>query len=203
MKLFHIAGCPYGWRTRIVLGEKEIPFETVLFERGERPPELAALSPDAKSPTLIDGDVKIWESLVVNEYLEDRYPERPLLPPDPALRAEVRVLVHEIEKKLMPPTYQLTREMFFKPIEQRDPATVEKLREAWREALAVHDARLAGRRFLHGDQLSLADVMLYTPLASTRRFTSEEPPGSMANLRAWRDRMAGRPSIRSPVPADA
>ena len=92
LRLYILQGCPFGHRAAIALAEKGLPFETVSFERGKRPPELEGLSPRAKSPTLFDGEARIYESLAVLEYLEDRYPQPPLLPPVPFHRAEVRML---------------------------------------------------------------------------------------------------------------
>lgn len=195
MKLYQIADCPFAWRVRIALEEKRLPFETVFFE-SKRPPELEALSEDAKSPTLVDGDVKLWESLVINEYLEDRYPEPPLLPADPAGRAAVRVAVAVLERKLMPPFSGLMRELVFTPAEKRDPNAVARARTAWREAQALFDGKLDGRGFLAGDELSLADIVLFTPIATSRRLAGEELPAGLDHLRAWFDRLAARPAMR-------
>lgn len=200
MKLYQIAGCPFAWRTRILLGEKQLPFDTVFFTPDARPPELDAISADAKSPTLVDGDVKLWESLVINEYLEDRYPERSLLGTDPAARAQVRAAVVNVDKQLMPRYMALMGETFFKPPGQHDQAAIEKVRAKWREGLATYDSKLAGRRFLVGDSLSLGDVMLFTPIPTVRRLTGEELPAGLDHLRAWMERMEARPAWR-PVAA--
>ncbi|HTE49700.1 MAG TPA: glutathione S-transferase family protein [Kofleriaceae bacterium] len=195
MKLYAIRGCPFAWRSRIALEEKSIPFELVLYEAGRRPPELDAASPDAKSPTLFDGAVAVWESLIVNEYLEDRYHEKPLLPSDPVGRARVRLAIHAVEKKLMSRHTALVKEAFLKAPEERDDAAVEEARRQWREALALFDAKLAGREFLAGDRFSLADVAMYPPIPTARHIAGEEVPAELGNLRAWLDRMSARPAM--------
>lgn len=203
MKLYQIAGCPFAWRTRIVLEEKKLAFDTVVFERDRpRPPELEALGPDAKSPTLFDGDVKLWESLVINEYLEDAYPERPLLPAEPAARARVREAIIEVDKKLMSKNVALMRELVFKPPGERDPKAIEAARKEWHDVLAVYDRKLAGRTFLVGEEFSLADVMLFTPIPTLRRFVGEGVPDSLSHLRAWLDRISARPTTRPYPPGD-
>jgi glutathione S-transferase len=202
IKLYQMAGCPFAWRTRIVLGEKALPFETVFFEPGRRPPELDALGPHAKSPTLVDGDVALWESLVINEYLEDRYPEPRLLPADPADRARTRLAVAEVDKILVSGYRDVMREMVFKPADKRDQRAVADARAKWGDALAHFDRRLAGRPFLAGDRLSLADVMLYTPIPTLQPRIGEDVPASLVHLLAWLERMAARPAMQ-PVAAPA
>src|SRR4051794_21498649 len=92
MRLYLVYRCPFGHRASFALREKQLPFEPTLFEPGKRPPELEAVGPFAKSPTLFDGEARVWDSQIVLEYLEDRYPERPLQPADATRRAEVRML---------------------------------------------------------------------------------------------------------------
>jgi glutathione S-transferase len=201
IKLFQMAGCPFAWRTRIVLGEKGLAFETVYFEPGRRPPQLESLGPDAKSPTLVDDEVALWESLVINEYLEDRYPEPRLLPAEPGARARTRLAMSEVDKKLVPRYRDVMRETVFKPADQRDPRAIDEAQDRWRAALADADRRLAGRPYLTGEQLTLADVMLYTPIA-TLKSRGIEVPAALAHLRAWLERMSARPAMQPVAPPD-
>jgi glutathione S-transferase len=196
MRLYQIRSCPFAWRARIVLQEKQLPFETVLFEPDERPAELEAMSPDAKSPTLVDGEARLWESVVINEYLEDAYPARPLMPPEPLARAHVRAGVQEVINKLMPAYMGLMRERFFKKEEQQDPKAIAEARAKWHQVLALYDGKLAGRTFLVGDRLSLADVMLFTPIPTVNRLLDEELPPGVDHLRAWLERISARPAMR-------
>ena len=94
MHLYLLYRCPFGHRASIALREKQLAFEPVFFEQGKRPTELEAAGPYAKSPTLFDGESRVWDGQVVLEYLEDRYPERPLAPHDAAGRAQMRMLDH-------------------------------------------------------------------------------------------------------------
>src|SRR5216683_6497250 len=82
MKLYLLHRCPFAHRATIVLQEKQLAFEPVFFQPAKRPPELEAVGPFAKSPTLFDGDTRVWDSQIVIEYLEDRYPVPSLLPAD-------------------------------------------------------------------------------------------------------------------------
>src|SRR2546423_14427692 len=115
MRLYLVYRCPFGHRASIALRDKQLPFEPILFERGKRPPELEAVGPYAKSPTLFDGDARVWDAQVVLEYLEDRYPERPLLPRDPALRAEVRMTAVRVGSELGSKLGTVAAETLYKP----------------------------------------------------------------------------------------
>jgi glutathione S-transferase len=199
VRLYLLNGCPFAHRATIVLKEKGLAFEPVFFERAKRPAELEAAGPYAKSPTLFDGDVTVWDSQIVIEYLEDRYPERSLLPKNAAERAEVRMLASRVPQELGAPLGAVVVEMVYKP--QRDEAKIAEGTRGFVAALAAWNRRLAGRTFLVGDELSLADVTLYTLFPAIHRLTGTEIPPEHEHLRAWRDRMAARPTTKLVTPS--
>ena len=93
LTLYYGSGSPYAWKVWLALEHKQLPYElrTLSFDsRENRAPEYLGLNPRGKVPTLVDGDFALWESTVILEYLEDRYPARPLLPADPQTRAIAR-----------------------------------------------------------------------------------------------------------------
>jgi glutathione S-transferase len=200
MKLYMLRGCPFAHRAAIALGEKKLPFDAVLFDAEKRPPELEALGPHAKSPTLFDGDLKIWDSAVITEYLEDRYPEWPLLPSDAAARAEVRMLNQRVAAELAPKLGAIVQEVVRKPAPERDQAKIDAARRAFLDALAPWDAHLDGRTFLVGDAFTLADVTLYTLFPAVKHLAEIEIPTERGHLRAWLDRVAARPSTKPVTP---
>lgn len=100
MKLVDAPRCPYCGRARIALAEKGIEYERVEVDLSDRPRWVKELNPpDGRVPVLDDGFV-LPESEVIMLYLDERYPERPLLPADPAERARARVLVHRFDDHL-------------------------------------------------------------------------------------------------------
>ena len=99
MKLYDAARCPYCARVRIVLAEKGIEYDTVEIDLRDRPQSIYELNPSGKVPVLDDGFV-LPESVVIMEYLEEQYPEAPLLPSDPRRRADARLLVHRFDELL-------------------------------------------------------------------------------------------------------
>ncbi len=192
MKLFLMHRCPFGHRASIVLQEKKLAFEPTFFETGKRPPEMEAVGPNAKSPTVIDGDTKVWDSQIVIEYLEDRYPSPALLPSNAAQRAEVRMLCSRVARELESRMGAAVVEVLFKP--KPDEAKLEEAKRGFLDALESWDKRLEGRTFLVGDTLTLADVTLYTVFPAMYGNAGIEIPAERKNLRAWRDRMAARPT---------
>ena len=95
MKLWSGVLSPFSAKVRIALAEKKLGYETLVvpWSRktlwGPKPPEFLAVSPHGQVPVLIDGDVTVFDSTVICEYLEDRYPKPPLLPAGPEARAWV------------------------------------------------------------------------------------------------------------------
>ena len=94
--------CPNSHRTRIVLAEKELPVTTIELDADNLPADFLKLNPYGKLPTVIDRDIVFFESSVVNEYLDERYPHPPLKPGSPAERAQMRLAVMQLERELFP-----------------------------------------------------------------------------------------------------
>ena len=88
----------YSQRVRLVLSEKGVAVEIIDVEQGNLPEDLAALNPYNSLPTLVDRDLVLYESTVIMEYLDERFPHPPLLPVYPVARAQSRLFVHRIHK---------------------------------------------------------------------------------------------------------
>jgi glutathione S-transferase len=198
MKLYQIAGCPFAHRARIVLEEKKLPCEVVYYKPGERPAALDAVSPDAKSPTLFDdnGNTPVWDSLVVIEYLEERYPGVALMPPDAGARARARLAMRQVDATLLPAMGPVVQELVHKAAGTADDAKVKEGVARYRAALVPWDARLQGHPFVLGDTFTLADIALFTPIAAMVRLVGQagDIPEALGALRTWRDRVGARPS---------
>ena len=143
--LYDAPRCPYCARVRIVLAEKDVPHETVTIDLTDRPAWLVERNPpQGRVPVLEEDGWVLPESVAIDEYLEERYPEPALLPADPGERAAVRVLVERFDD-LGKPYYALRRG------EEGAEARVS-------DALAGLDAFLATMPFLSGRAYGLADV---------------------------------------------
>lgn len=108
MKLFDAPRCPYCARARIALAEKGLAYEQVEVDLSNRPDWIYELNPTGRVPVLEDGFV-LPESAVIMGYLDERYPEPPLLPADPSERARAHLLVHRFDDNLGSDYYAFRR----------------------------------------------------------------------------------------------
>src|SRR5262249_54196453 len=92
LTLYNLPSSPYCWKVRICLAEKKLEYRTVTPADRDKDPVFKALTPVGKMPVLVLEDgTPIFESTIINEYLQERYPRPPLLPNDPADRARARM----------------------------------------------------------------------------------------------------------------
>src|SRR6266853_3678719 len=98
MTLFSAPNDPWSHRTRIVLAEKGISIDIVSVEAGRFPEDLLDLNPYHSVPTLVDRDLVLYDSRVIIEYLDERFPHPPLMPVDPVTRAQFRLALYRIER---------------------------------------------------------------------------------------------------------
>src|SRR5262245_57861870 len=106
MARFAAPNDPWSHRTRIVLAEKGISIDIVSVEPGKFPEDLLDLNPYHSVPTLVDRDLVLYDSRVIIEYLDERFPHPPLMPVDPVTRAQFRLAWYRIERAwsgLVPP----------------------------------------------------------------------------------------------------
>ena len=107
--LYDADRCPYCARVRIVLAEKDVEYETVVIDLSDRPAWLYEKNPLGKVPVLEEDGFALPESAVIMEYLEERYPEPPLLPADPGARAVVRLQIERFDNALGDAYYAFRR----------------------------------------------------------------------------------------------
>ena len=182
--LYDADRCPYCARVRIVLAEKGIEYETVVIDLDDRPAWIYEKNPTGRVPVLEEDTFVLSESAVIDEYLNERYPDPPLLPSDPAERGLARALIFRFDD-VSKPYYALRR-------------GEEGARERFDAQLAKLDALLEAQRFLTGPDFGLADVA-YVPwiLRARDRLDVElEPFPALAD---WVARLAERPSIAAEI----
>jgi len=109
VKLIDAARCPYCARVRIALAEKDLLYETVVVDLANRPDWLIELNPPSGRVPVLDDGFVLPESEVIMAYLDERYPERPLLPAEPVARAYARLLVHRFNDSLGTDYYAFRR----------------------------------------------------------------------------------------------
>jgi glutathione S-transferase len=186
LTLYDAARCPFAARVRIVLAEKGLPYEPVEIDLDNRPAWLYEKNPAGRVPVLEeDGGFVLAESRVIMEYLEERYPDPPLMPADPAERALVRLALERFDD-LGAAYYELRR--------GRSDASAERLHEE----LGRLDRALAERLFLSGSDYGLADVA-YLPWILRAESVLAVDIQRHESLAAWRERLAERPAIAQEI----
>lgn len=178
--LYDAARCPYCARVRIVLAEKGVELEVVEIDLSDRPAWLYAKNPTGRVPVLEEDGRALPESAVIMEFLEERYPEPSLLPPDPADRAAVRLLVFR-DGDLTDPYYALRR-------------GEEGAREQLDAALGRYDAMLRELPYLGGLEYGLADIALVPWFLRARDLLDVDLDG-FPSVADWLGRLEQRPAV--------
>src|SRR5678810_1095455 len=91
---------PFSHRCRIVLYEKGMDFEIIDVDLMNKPEDLAVMNPYNRTPVLVERDLVLYESNIINEYIDERFPHPQLMPADPVMRARARLFLHRFEKEL-------------------------------------------------------------------------------------------------------
>jgi glutathione S-transferase len=182
--LYDADRCPFCARVRIVLAEKGIEYETVQIDLDDRPSWIYEKNPLGKVPVLEEDTFVLPESAVINEYLEERYPEPALWPADPGERSLGRLLVFRFDE-LSRPYYALRR--------GEDGAA-----DRFGAALGRLDAVLQEQPYLSGRAFGLADAA-YVPWILRARDRLDFDLGSFAALMDWLERLTARPSIAAEI----
>jgi RNA polymerase-associated protein len=180
LTLYDAARCPYCARARIMLAEKQIEFETTEIDLTDRPAWIYEKNSTGRVPVLEEEAWVLPESSVILEYLDERYPEPPLLPADPGDRALARVLIFR-HADFTKPYYALRRE--------EDGAA-----DAFDRELAKLDDLLERQQWLTGAAFGLADIA-YVPWILRARDMLGIDLDRFSALVDWLERMLERPSV--------
>lgn len=194
IRLYSAALSMFGAKVQIAALEKGLDVELIMvpFESGVGyepcDPEVLRINPKRQVPVLVHGDLELFDSTQINEYLEDLVPDPPLLPRDPAGRARARLLEHKSDEVYFPHVIRL---MGLQATPD-DPAAVAARDGCARYYVEVDDL-LAHRAFLAG-AYSLADIAFYMAQLFGERMGAGMGPAT-PRLLAWRDRMTARPAV--------
>jgi glutathione S-transferase len=197
--LYYHCLSPFARKTRVVLHEKGLEFETVVVRDWERPEDFLALNPAGEVPVLVDDDYVICGATAICEYVDESYPAPPLLSHDPVHRAEVRRLVDWFDHKFFAEvTGPTAGEKLTKRVLTRD-APDSRLIRAGRANIHTHLQYIAWlserRRWLAGESLSLADLTAAAHL-SLVDYAGDVPWEDHPLAKDWYARIKSRPSFR-------
>jgi glutathione S-transferase len=211
LKLHHLDRSPFGWKVRIVLEEKHVPHRLVIPENKSENPAFFKLNPFRLTPVLeLENGATIYESTVINEYLEDAFPEPAMLPKAPYERARIRMIEDTTDQYV----YTAFREFRAAQFEYAPPFLVRKkaddvdhkLLESSRVKLHEHltrlESELAGRTFFGGAMFSLADAALVAPLTASLKLLGVLPDKRYPLIAAWSARVVERSSYIASAPKE-
>lgn len=193
LKLYSHPYSTYARRVRIALKEKGIPCEEIVVDmaaRKHREPEYTELNPYHRVPTLVDGDLALYESTSILNYLESLHPEPPLVPADPKSQALVDMHMKLCDIQF---TRQVSAIVFpkrFLPKERWDEKLFADMRTDIDKHLVILDRQLGDKEYVVADQYSLVEVC-YTPFMAFLDLMEVTPPPRIAK---WTERILARPS---------
>jgi glutathione S-transferase len=211
LKLYCFDRSPFGWKTRITLAHKKVPHEMIVPQNKNEDPEFGKLNPFRLTPVLVLPDGRsIYESSVVNEYLEDAYPEPPMLPKDPFARARVRMIEDTTDQYVLPAVRDLMLARFdYKPPKlirrkpgEVDAGAVDAAQANVRWHLARLEADLHPGPWFGGTIFSLADAALVAPLTLTLPLIEVLPDPKYPRIAAWTQRVAALPAYQASRPQE-
>ena len=189
MTLFSKADDPWSHRTRIVLAEKSIHVETIDVHGGNLPEDLLDLNPYNTVPTLVDRDLVLYDSRVIIEYLDERFPHPPLMPVDPVARAQFRMALFRIEKDWYSLAQQIDEQREDQPL-----ALLGRRSESQRSDLGqLRNGVVLVRRVVHAVLVERRDLRLgHLDLVVLDGQFGELLTGALGGVARGRTRQAGR-----------
>lgn len=152
MTLFSAPNDLWSHRTRIVLAEKGIGIDIISVEPGRLPEDLLDLNPYHSLPTLVDRDLVLYDSRIIMEYLDERFPHPPLMPVDPVARAQFRLALHRVERDWYPLVHQIEAEP--------DRKLSLKTRKTLRDTIVQSEELFKVRPYFLSDEFSMVDATI-------------------------------------------
>ncbi|MCW4148333.1 stringent starvation protein A [Halomonas janggokensis] len=178
----------FSHRVRIVLAEKGVAVDVVDVSDENVPDELADLNPYNSVPTLLDRDLVLYESKVMMEYLDERFPHPPLLPVYPVARAQSRLWMHRIEREWCPMVEQIT---------SGGKKEAEKARKELRESLIGISPIFEDMPYFMSDEFTLVDCCLAPILWRLPALNIELPEKQVKPLLNYMSRVFERDAFKA------
>ncbi len=196
IKLYDFKSSPNCQRVKVVLAEKNLSYEIVavdLRKQEQKTPEFLKLNPYGKVPVLADDGATLYESCIINEYLNEKYPNPPLLPADSAKRARARI-VTDYGLAHLDGTYQKLRLELMKEPKEQNQEILQAAKNSLRELLRPLEEELDEQPYLIGD-FSLTDAALIPRFLRLEGF-GVLPDSGLPRLSRYLQRMKARPSVQ-------
>lgn len=187
MVLYSGTTCPFSQRCRFVLFEKGMDFEIRDIDLYNKPEDIDVMNPYGQVPILVERDLILYESNIINEYIDERFPHPQLMPADPVMRARTRLFLYNFEKELF---------VHVSVLEVRgevDPKELDRARQNIRERLSQLAPMLLKNKYMLGDEFSMLDVAV-APLLWRLDHYGIELPKNAAPIQKYAERIFSRPA---------
>ena len=188
MVLYSGTTCPFSQRCRLVLFEKGMDFEVRDVDLFNKPEDISTMNPYGQVPILVERELILYESNIINEYIDERFPHPQLMPADPLMRARARLMLFNFEKELF---------VHVSTLESRtnkgNEKALEKARSHIRDRLTQLAPVFLKNKYMLGDEFSMLDVAI-APLLWRLDYYGIELSKNAAPLLKYAERIFSRPA---------
>jgi stringent starvation protein A len=185
MVLYSGTTCPFSQRCRFVLFEKGMDFEIRDVDLFNKPEDINVMNPYGQVPILVERDLVLYESNIINEYIDERFPHPQLMPADPVMRARTRLFLFNFERELFVHVQVLEN--------SNNQKAIEKGRSTIRDRLTQLAPIMLKNKYMLGDDFSMLDVAL-APLLWRLDHYGIDLPKTAAPLMKYAERIFSRPA---------
>ena len=188
MVLYSGTTCPFSQRCRLVLFEKGMDFEIRDVDLFNKPEDISTMNPYGQVPILVERELVLYESNIINEYIDERFPHPQLMPADPLMRARARLMLFNFEKELFVYVHSLENEK-----SRSAEKSHEKARNEIRDRLTTLAPLFIKNKYLLGEEFSMLDVAI-APLLWRLDHYGVELSKTAAPLMKYAERIFSRPA---------
>jgi len=188
MVLYSGTTCPFSQRCRLVLFEKGMDFEVRDVDLFNKPEDISTMNPYGQVPILVERELILYESNIINEYIDERFPHPQLMPADPLMRARARLMLFNFEKELFVHVNTLENERSKVGDKSHDKARAEI-----RDRLTTLAPLFLKNKYMLGDEFSMLDVAI-APLLWRLDHYGIELSKTAAPLMKYAERIFSRPA---------
>lgn len=191
MTLYSGTSDPFSQRCRIVLYEKGMDFQVVDVDVYNKPEDLAVMNPYNRVPVLVERELVLYESNIINEYIDERFPHPQLMPADPVMRARARLFLHRFETEMF---------CHIEALEGGTQKAADKARLAVRDSLTQIAPVFAKQKYMLDDGFSMLDVAI-APLLWRLDHYGIQLGKETAPLMKYAERIFARPAYNEAMSA--
>ena len=189
MVLYSGTTCPFSQRCRFVLFEKGMDFEIRDVDLFNKPEDISVMNPYGQVPIIVERDLILYESNIINEYIDERFPHPQLMPADPVMRARARLFLFNFERELFIYVHQLERRDQLKDAGKQ----LDGARQQIRDRLTQLTPIFVKNKYMLGEDFSMLDVAI-APLLWRLDHYGIEMPKTAAPLLRYAERIFSRPA---------